>query len=103
MTEPNDKITAELAALRAEIESLKAMRVHGDTEASESQSDASATVAGAAAETIAALTGDNLVEVENAIRELADAVEDQIAERPVVAVSAAFLLGFLFGRLSKHS
>jgi ElaB/YqjD/DUF883 family membrane-anchored ribosome-binding protein len=103
LTEPDDKITAELAALRAEIESLKAMRGQADRAAPESQGDASTIVPGAAAEAIAELTGDNLVEVENAIREMAEAIEDEIAERPVVAVSTAFLLGFLFGRLSKHS
>ena len=62
----------------------------------------------AAANTVArepaALLGGQLPEelqdFEKAIRDLADTVESDIAEHPVAAVGAAFLLGIMIGRLS---
>ena len=102
LTERNDKISIQLAALRAEIEALKAMRVPANSEDPEAQRDISTATSRSAPDSIAALSSDSLQEVENAIRELSDAVEDQIAERPIVSVGAAFFLGILFGRLSRH-
>ncbi len=42
-------------------------------------------------------TGD----IEQAIRELAEATESEIAEHPLMVVALAFLLGFVLGRLSR--
>ncbi len=40
-------------------------------------------------------------DLEQAIRELAEATESEISERPFTVVGLAFLLGFILGRLSR--
>ncbi len=94
------KLAKELSALRAEIEALKATRGTGD----EGVSTGSTKTAAAGPIDLTALFGgqvpEQLQDFERAIQELAETVENDIAEHPVASVGAAFLLGVLIGRLS---
>ena len=91
---------AEIAALRADIERLRADRLTDagtvppeEGAATHQSGDASAAEASSPAPA-------KLQEIQKAVQELADAVESDIAKRPVASVVAAFLLGILIGRLS---
>lgn len=94
------KLAKELAALRAELDALKAAQDTGAAApAGESAADTTA-IAGEAAALFGAQVPEQLRDFEKAIKDLAETVEHDIAERPVAAVGAAFLLGILIGRLS---
>ncbi len=95
------KIAAELAALRAEFEALKAQQVRGVDLSPGADSEPAKPVGGDFMDTAAHIP-EQFREFETAIRDLAEAVETDIAEHPVAAVGAAFLLGILIGRLSSR-
>ncbi len=93
------KIAAELAALRAEIEALKVQQASNTEAVSKGNGEPGPQSAGGFMDTAAHIP-EQFREFEIAIRDLAEAVETDIAEHPVAAVGAAFLLGILIGRLS---
>ena len=93
------KLAAELAALRAEIEALKAGRNNDAGTVAKSESEPAPQMVGGFVDAASHLP-EQFREFETAIRDLAEAVEADIAEHPVAAVGAAFLLGVLIGRLS---
>ena len=98
------KIAAELAALRAEFEALKAQQTSqasGSALSLGGDGEATKHTGGGFMDT-AAHVPEQFREFETAIRDLAEAVETDIAEHPVAAVGAAFLLGILIGRLSSR-
>jgi len=93
------KIAAELAALRADIEVLKALQSSAAEEVAKGESEPAPHTVGGFVDAASHLP-EQFREFETAIRDLAEAVEADIAEHPVAAVGAAFLLGVLIGRLS---
>jgi len=93
------KIAAELAALRADIEALKALQSSAAEEVAKGESEPAPRAVGGFVDAASQLP-EQFREFETAIRDLAEAVEADIAEHPVAAVGAAFLLGVLIGRLS---
>lgn len=95
------KIAAELAALRAEFEALKAQQASGVEASPGGDGEPAKPVAGGFMDTAAHIP-EQFRDFETAIRDLAEAVETDIAEHPVAAVGAAFLLGILIGRLSSR-
>ena len=98
---PEDRIVAdEITALRAEIEALKSERakwMRKDAEEASEQAEPTATIPDVEPPTS---THDQLKEFEKAVERLSETLEDEISERPLVAVGAALLLGILIGRLS---
>jgi ElaB/YqjD/DUF883 family membrane-anchored ribosome-binding protein len=93
------KIAAELAALRADIEALKAQQTGVAEAEPKGDGQPAPQPAGGFMDTAAHIP-EQFREFETAIRDLAEAVETDIAEHPVAAVGGAFLLGVLIGRLS---
>jgi ElaB/YqjD/DUF883 family membrane-anchored ribosome-binding protein len=91
---------AEIAALRADNERLRADRLM-DAGTVPPQQAAATHQPGDASETEAASPAPaKLQEIQKTVQELADTVESDISERPVASVAAAFVLGILIGRLS---
>ena len=95
----DDKMRAEIDALRADIEALRTERHrHAEKALPEPAEPVGTTDAETPGDAVASVFPDQLQEVQQAIQELAETVEADIAERPVVSVGAAFLLGVLVGR-----
>ncbi len=98
---PEDRIVAdEITALRAEIEALKSERakwMRKDAEEASEQAEPTATIPDVEPTTS---THDQLKEFEKAVERLSETLEDEISERPLIAVGAALLFGILIGRLS---
>lgn len=94
------KEVEEIAALRAEIRALKSARTRRMRKAAQEASNKAeaATTNDELEPTKAA--HDQLEEFELAVGRLSETLEDEISERPVIAVGAALLLGILIGRLS---
>ena len=91
---------AEIAALRADIEQLRADHLmHAETVPPEQAAATHQPGDTSAAETSSPAPA-KFEEIQKAVQELADTVESDIAEQPVASVAAAFLLGILIGRLS---
>jgi len=88
----------ELEELRQEFEALRKSR-------SEPKKPASGTSRGKKAEasmvqdTVIDKARSELSDLEKAIEDLAKAAEDGIAERPVISLAVAFLMGWAVGRL----
>ncbi len=101
MAENND-LANELAALRADIEALRAARDNDVGKVSGDQPSAISANQGKPSVPFAVPLPEQFQEFQAAIQELSEAVESEIAERPVVAVGAAFLLGIMIGRLSAN-
>lgn len=95
----DNKIAAELAALRADIEALKAQQSSAAEAGPNIESGPESFTVGGFVDAASQLP-EQFREFEIAIRDLAEAVESDIAEHPVAAVGGAFLLGVLIGRLS---
>jgi ElaB/YqjD/DUF883 family membrane-anchored ribosome-binding protein len=94
------KEVEEIAALRAEIKALKSdrtKRMHKAAEEASKRAEAAATDDELEPTTPA---HDQLKEFELAVGGLSEALEEEISERPIIAVGAALLLGILIGRLS---
>ncbi len=109
-----DPIRAELDALRSELATLRAERgvADGTVAASDGATiaDGAANAASAAASAAARkVTGwlnglDStgvLRELQDALGEASSVAEQSVANRPLVIVGSALLLGFLVGRLSR--
>ena len=98
---PQDsELADEIAALRAEIEALKTDRrsrigAEDDERFGVGEALSSNLIAQATG-----LPSEQLQEFQSAIQDLSEAIETEIAARPVVSVGAAFMLGILIGRLS---
>lgn len=111
-----DPIRAELDALRSELAALREGRPGTAGESNgepttggggDALADAAAVASGAARKVSGWL---NNLDVSSVMRELQDALgeagsmaEQSVANRPVVIVGSALLLGFLLGRLSRTS
>jgi ElaB/YqjD/DUF883 family membrane-anchored ribosome-binding protein len=96
----DDELARELAELRAEIEALKVARER-DAKASEAVGgEAVGDLLHNAAARFGGQSPEPFQDLERAIVDLAEAVESDIAKRPIASVGAAFLLGILVGRLS---
>ena len=94
-----DELARELAELRAEVEALK----ERERDASASEAEGGKAVSDLLRNGAVRLGGQSSVQFqdfEKAIKDLAEAVESDIAKRPVASVGAAFFLGILVGRLS---
>ena len=99
MVEDNE-LARELAELRAEIEALKVARER-DAKASEAVGgEAVRDLLHNAAARFGGQSAEPFQDLERAIVDLAEAVESDIAKRPIASVGVAFLLGILVGRLS---
>ena len=98
---PEDRIVAdEIAALRAEIEALKSERAKRMRKISEEASEQAEPTATTHEVEPTTSTHDQLKEFEMAVERLSETLEDEVSERPIIAVGAALLLGILIGRLS---
>jgi ElaB/YqjD/DUF883 family membrane-anchored ribosome-binding protein len=96
----DDELARDLAELRAEIEALKVARER-DAKASEAVGgEAVGDLLHNAAARLGGQSPAQFQDLERAIVDLAEAVESDIAKRPIASVGAAFLLGILVGRLS---
>jgi ElaB/YqjD/DUF883 family membrane-anchored ribosome-binding protein len=93
-------ISAQLAELRAEIEALKAKRKDLSQAPEEAPAEALSHNVGGARTPASDQWMEQLCELETAVKDLAEALENDIEEHPLFAVGAAFLLGVLIGRLS---
>lgn len=82
------QLTAEIHALRAELEGLVRSRSASAGPSVVVEEPAGATAAAA----------DLIDEIGKAIAEAADGAEDLVADHPAIAMGSAFLLGFLIGR-----
>ena len=96
----NKKLDKEIAALRAEVDALNEALSIESSEATAASGAGANTVAREAAALLGGQLPEQLQDFEKAVRDLAETVESDIAEHPVAAVGAAFLLGVLIGRLS---
>jgi ElaB/YqjD/DUF883 family membrane-anchored ribosome-binding protein len=98
---PEDRIVAdEIAALRAEIEELKSERAKWMRKDAEEASERAEPTATRHEVEPTKSAHDQLEEFEIAVGRLSETLEEEISERPVIAVGAALLLGILIGRLS---
>ncbi len=96
----DSELADEIAALRAEIEALKTdRRSHASAEDDERFGVGEILSSHAIAQATG-LPSEQLQEFQSAIQDLSEAIETEIAARPVVSVGAAFMLGILIGRLS---
>ena len=93
-------IAAQLAELRAEIGALKAERKDLSRAPDEARPEALGHNVGGAKTPASNQCAEQICELETAVKDLAEAIESDIKEHPVLAVGAAFLLGVLIGRLS---
>ena len=98
----NSKLADEIAALRADIEALRAERVKDSAKVSDDRPEVTGATENHSSAPFALPLPEQIQDFQAAIQELSEAVESEIAERPVVAVGAAFLLGIMIGRLSAH-
>ena len=95
----DDNTRAEIDALRADIEALRTERLRQTGKAlPEPAEPVDRTDDASPQESVSSVVSEQLRELEQAILELAETIEADIAERPVVSVGAAFLLGILVGR-----
>lgn len=96
----DETLEAEIAALRAEIKALKSEKTKRTRKASEEalKHEAPNTTNPEVEPTKS--PHDQLKEFEMAVGKLSETLEEEIAERPIIAVGAALLLGMLIGRLS---
>ena len=98
---PEDRIVAdEIAALRAEIEALKSERASLKRKIAEQASKPVEPAATIDEVEPATSTHEQLKDFEMAVETLSETLEEEISERPIMAVGAALLLGILIGRLS---
>ncbi len=112
-----DPIQAELEALRSELATLRAER--GAADGTTAAGDAAAAIAdGATAAASAAAsaaarkvtgwlngldTNSVLRELQDALGEASSVAEQSVANRPLVIIGSALLIGFLVGRLSRST
>lgn len=95
----DDAIHSEMAALRAQIRALQAAsNRQPDMASPQTTTPVERTAEVAQQATGPAVLSDQFRELEQAIHELAETIEAEVAERPVVSIGAAFLLGILIGR-----
>ena len=95
-----DKTADEIAALRAEIRALKSERTKRMRKAAQEASKKAEAAATNDELEPTKSAHDQLEEFEIAVGRLSETLEEEISERPVIAVGAALLLGILIGRLS---
>jgi ElaB/YqjD/DUF883 family membrane-anchored ribosome-binding protein len=93
-----EELRAEVLRLRTEIDELRRMR---EDEAQDRADEAESGDGDDLAQERAALHGleDQFHELKSAITDLADDAGDEIAERPLVSVLGAFILGIVVARL----
>ena len=91
---------AEITALRAEVDALKAAGSKSEESSARKPTDEHGDVEPSPVASLSLPIPEDLRDLEQAVRELAETVESDIAEHPVVSVGAAFLLGVLIGRMS---
>ena len=106
-----DPIRAELDALRSELATLRAERGSADgpaamADGAASMADGATAAASAAARKVTGWlngldTNSVLRELQDALGEASSVAEQSVANRPLVIVGSALLLGFLVGRLSR--
>jgi len=98
---PEARIVAdEIAALRAEKNELKSERTKRTSQVAEEKTDGGESIPTTHEAEPTPSTHDQLKEFEKAVERLSETLEDEISERPLIAVGAALLLGILIGRLS---
>jgi len=96
----DETVEEEIAALRAEIKALKSERTKRTRKAAEEASkNAEPNTTHPEIEPTKS-SHDQLKEFEMAVGKLSETLEEEISERPIIAVGAALLLGMLIGRLS---
>jgi ElaB/YqjD/DUF883 family membrane-anchored ribosome-binding protein len=92
-----DELRAEVLRLRTEIDELRRMR-EATAHSSEPEDDDDDDDLAEGREALRGLEGQ-FRELKRAVADLADDAGDEIAERPLVSVLGAFILGVIVARL----
>lgn len=89
----------EIEELRQEVEALRRGPTKGPAKPAAGKARGKQAEASMVEATMVEKARSELSDLEKAIEDLATAAEDEIAERPVISLAIAFLIGLAVGRL----